>query len=84
MSESTTKITAEQWYADYLSPFITDEMLCERIDGHGGFEGWVLDGVLAVKDIDGQEATDYDCLELIGLLVSEWQSAVQRGIGDPE
>lgn len=80
MSKSTIKITAEQWYADYLAPFIDDEMLRERIDGYGGFDGWILDGVLAVKDIDGQEATDYECLELIGLLISEWQSAVQRGI----
>ena len=81
MSEITQTITAEQWYANYLSPFITDEMLRERIDGYGGFEGWVLDGVLAVKDIDGQEATDYQCLEIVGLLINEWQSAVQRGIG---
>jgi len=81
VSEITQTITAEQWYANYLSPFITDEMLRERIDGYGGFEGWVLDGVLAVKDIDGQEATDYQCLEIVGLLINEWQSAVQRGIG---
>lgn len=80
MSKSTTKITGEQWYADYLSPFVTDEMLRERIDAYGGFDGWVLDGVLAVKDIDGDEATDHECLELVGLLISEWQSAVQRGI----
>lgn len=84
MSKSTTKITAEQWYADYLAPFIDDEMLRERIDEYGGFDGWVLDGVLAVKDIDGQEATDDQCLELVMLLVSEWQSAIQRGISDPE
>ena len=77
---STKQITAEQWYESYLSPFVSDEKLRTRIEEHGGLDGWILDGVLSVKDIDGQEATDHDCLEMIMLLVSEWQSAVQRGV----
>lgn len=78
---STKQITAEQWYESYLSPFMSDERLEKRIEEHGGLDGWILDGVLSVKDIDGQEATDHECLEMIMLLVSEWQSAVQRGVG---
>jgi len=81
---STKQITAEQWYENYLSPFMSKEQLRKRIDEHGGFDGWVLDGVLAVKDIDGQKTTDHECLEMVMLLVNEWQSAVEQGIDDPE
>jgi len=77
---NTTQITAEQWYESYLSPFMSDEKLQTRIDEYGGFDGWVLDGVLAVKRIDGQKVTDHECLEMIMLLVNEWQTAVQRGV----
>jgi hypothetical protein len=30
-----------------------------------GYAGFVLDGILAVKDIDGQEANDWECVELV-------------------
>jgi hypothetical protein len=74
------KITAQLWNEQYLIPFASDETLQEVIDGYGGFAGWVLDGVLATKDIDGEEATDHDCLELISELVSKYLDATERGI----
>ena len=35
-----------------------------------GFAGFVLDGILAVKEIEGQEANDWECVEMIGEFVS--------------
>ena len=75
-----TKITLDQWHECYLQPFTNDEKLQEVIDNYGGFAGWVLDGVLALKDVDGQYATDHECLEIISLLTKEYLDAVERGV----
>lgn len=72
-------MNAEKWYETYLQPFLNDETLRTRIDDCGGLDGWVLDGVLAVKEIDGQEATDNECLEMVSLLIKEWDDAQKRG-----
>ena len=76
----TTVLSAQEWHEAYLSPFTSDEKLRETIDNYGGFAGWVLDGVLSVKDIDADEATDSDCLEAVMLLVSQWAEATARGV----
>lgn len=68
------KIKVDEWHEIYLAPFLDTDLLNTAICSHGGFDGWVLDGVLAVKDIDGDEATDGECLELIRLLLDEWAS----------
>lgn len=73
------KITTESWNERYLQPFASDDTLQEAIDSYGGFAGWVLDGVLATKDIDGDEATDHDCLELISGLVGKYLNAIENG-----
>lgn len=75
-----TKITLDEWHEKYLQPFTSDEKLQEVIDAHGGFAGWVLDGVLEMKNVDGEWATDHECLEIISLLVKEYLDAVTRGI----
>ena len=81
MSEFTgIKITLDEWHTKYLEPFTTDEKLQEVIDAYGGFAGWVLDGVLAMKDVEGEYATDHECLEIISLLVGEYLLAVKRGV----
>ena len=75
-----TKITLDEWHERYLQPFTSDEKLQEVIDAYGGFAGWVLDGVLAMKDVEGELATDHECLEIISLLTKEYLEAVERGI----
>lgn len=75
-----TKMTLDEWHETYLQPFTSDEKLQEAIDDYGGFAGWVLDGVLAMKDVEGEWATDHECLEIISLLTKEYLDAVERGI----
>lgn len=64
--------TPQDWRDTYLQPFYnlasdpnaepTDEM-------QDGYAGFVLDGILAVKDIDGEEANDWECVELVEELI---------------
>lgn len=75
-----TKITLDEWHEKYLQPFTSDEKLKETINAYGGFAGWVLDGVLEMKDVDGEWANDHECLEIISLLTKEYLDAVERGI----
>ncbi len=81
MSDFTEiKITLDEWYKRYLQPFTSDDKLQEAIDAYGGFAGWVLDGVLAIKDVEGEQANDDECLQIISLLTKEYFDAVERGI----
>lgn len=73
-------MTYQDWYARYLEPMIamvhanaepTDEMT-------SGFAGLVLDGILAVKDIDGQEMNDWECVELVEELIRYARSVENR------
>lgn len=70
----------EDWNNTYVETFSDKKVLQETINNHGGFAGWVLDGVLAVEDIEGEEATDHECLELVGVLVDAYLQAVAEGI----
>ena len=76
----TKKITLDEWHERYLQPFTNDDRLQQVIDAYGGFAGWVLDGVLEVKDIDGEWVNDHECLEAVSLLTSKYLDAVNRGI----
>jgi len=75
-----TKITLDEWHERYLQPFESDDELQEIIDAYGGFAGWVYDGVSALHDVDGEWATDHECLEIISLLTDKYLKAVERGI----
>lgn len=75
-----TKITLDEWNERYLQPFASDDKLQEVIDAYGGFAGWVLDGVMAMEDVEGEWATDHECLEIISLLTDKYLKAVERGI----
>lgn len=70
----------EDWNNTYVETFSDKKVLQETINNHGGFAGWVLDGVLAVEDIEGEEATDHECLELVGVLVDAYLQAVAEGV----
>lgn len=80
MTKNKTKITLDQWHEIYLEPFTSDERLQEAINAYGGFAGWVLDGVLSIKDVEGEHANDHECLEVLSLLLDEYHDAVKRGI----
>lgn len=56
-----------EWKEIYLDVFKDSEKLKE-IDFEGGLAGMVLDGVYTTQDIDGEEATDDECLLLISEL----------------
>jgi hypothetical protein len=75
------EITPAEWSEMYLSPFASDEALRAHIETRGGFEGWVLDGVLSVKDIGGEHATDGECLDLVASLIEVYYDATARGFG---
>lgn len=72
VSMTTKQITLQDWHDRYLQPFHNlsttpdAEPTSEMLDGYAGF---VLDGILAVKDIDGQEANDWECIELVEELI---------------
>lgn len=67
----TEKLTAAQWHRLYVAPLINiDNGLMEPSDElTSGFAGFVLDGILAVKDIDGEEMNDWECVEAIEDLI---------------
>lgn len=74
------KIALDDWVSIYLKVFETDEALQESIDDYGGFAGWVSEGVSALNDVDGEEATDHECLEHAYELLKLYFDAVERGV----
>ena len=74
------KIALDDWVSTYLEVFETDQTLQERIDSHGGFAGWVSEGVSALDNVDGEEATDHECLENAYELLGLYFDAVERGV----
>ena len=66
------QITLDQWQETYLHPFTDDALLQNAIDEYGGFAGWVYEGVSALSNVDGEWATDHECLEIIALLIKEY------------
>lgn len=78
--EAMTTMTMTDWHTLYFAP-VKDVALgvAEPTDAMlDGFAGFVLDGILAVKGIDGQEANDWECVEMLGEFISyakliEWR-----------
>lgn len=67
-------ITVAQWQEHFLDPLLNvvagNEVDPDSIDElESGLAGFTLDGILAVREIDGQEATDWDCVEMIHRLI---------------
>jgi len=63
-------ITPEQWEEFFLNPMLAVADGAEAPDEIGsGLAGFTLDGIFAVKAIDGQEATDWECVEMIHRLI---------------
>jgi len=63
-------MTPTEWHDCYVSPLILlgqgDAPLGALAEG---FDGFVLDGILATKDIDGEHQTDWDCVLAIKELI---------------
>jgi len=76
----TPTISLDDWVSCYLGAFDTDEKLQGIINSHGGFAGWVSEGVSGLNQVDGEEATDHECLELAFDLLKLYFAACERGI----
>ena len=66
------QMTSQDWHDRYLQPFhnlASDPNAGPTDEMQDGYAGFVLDGILAVKDIDGQEASDWECVELVEELI---------------
>lgn len=64
-------MTASEWQKRYMEPLLAVAHSNRRPSDEleSGFAGFILDGVLAVKEIDGQELTDWECVEAVEELV---------------
>lgn len=64
-------LTSSEWHTRYVAPLINIHYgLSEPSDElRSGFAGFVLDGILAVKDIDGEDSNDWECVEMVEELV---------------
>lgn len=54
-----------------------DQLVYEYVnklkDGQDGHDGEALDLIHQIYEIDGEEATDFDCLELMLEVLTEWR-----------
>lgn len=57
-------------YSDWKRHF--DAYIADTSDD--GIDGAALDLILTLKDIDGEEATDGECLELAGMVLEAWRN----------
>lgn len=63
-------ITPEQWEEFFLNPMLAVADGKEPTDEiESGLAGFTLDGIFATKDIDGELATDWECVEMIWQLI---------------
>ena len=68
----TDKTTVQEWQDRYMQPFYNlanDPTAGPTSEMEEGYAGFVLDGILAVKDIDGEYANDWECIELVEELI---------------
>ena len=78
-SKFANGMSEEQWAARYLDPIqaVRDgqEPSSDLSDGLAGF---VLDGILAVGLIHGEEANDWECVLLVEQLITEAKQIVSK------
>lgn len=65
-------ISVKDWQRIYLEPVrrVVENGAQPTVAMTDGFAGFVLDGILAIKDVNGEEATDWECVEMISELIS--------------
>ena len=71
----TTQIKLSDWQDRYLNPVVAyaTNQAPPTHEMEDGFAGFILDGILAVRDIPGEEANDWDCVELVEELIKHAQ-----------
>ena len=67
----TQKLTADDWCEMYLVPVIAvaNGVIKPTPAMEDGFSGFILDAILATKDVDGESASDWDCVLMIDELI---------------
>lgn len=81
---SDDEIAFDEWKTQYFKPVQDFAKSKGTVDAHdfkhNGFDGFCLDAVLATRDIDGETATDADCLSYIMTLAKSWKHAHKLGL----
>ena len=70
--EAMNTMTLADWHTLYFAP-MKDVALGVAEPSEvmlDGFAGFVLDGILAIKGIGGHEASDWECVEMVGEFIS--------------
>jgi len=76
----TKQMKLSDWTDRYLKPVMahaTNQAPATQ-EMEDGFAGFILDGILAVKDIAGEEANDWECVELVEELIKYAQMCVEE------
>lgn len=77
------EISFQEWKTNCFLPIISFVDSKGLDDPHGfrdgGWDGFCMDAILVSKDIDGETATDSDCLDYITTICEYWNMA--RGEG---
>lgn len=78
---SDDEISFDEWKTNYFKP-ITDFTMSKGVnDPHdfknGGWDGFCMDAVLATKTIDGETATDGDCLSYLVAITAFWDEGLE-------
>ena len=76
---SDTKIPVTAWTETYLAPVLSviegNEPPSEFNDG---FAGFVLEGIIATNRIHGEDATDWECVELVQHFIERTMQIQER------
>jgi hypothetical protein len=79
---SDGEITFTEWKTKYFKPiadFAGSKGVIDPLDfkTSWGWDGFCLDAVLATKEIDGETATDGDCLSYLVTLTAHWEEGLE-------
>lgn len=78
---SDDEITFGDWKTKYFKPitdFVGSKGVIDPHDfKHGGWDGFCMDAVLATKEIDGETATDGDCLSYLVSVTALWEKGLE-------
>lgn len=66
-------ITPEQWQEFFLDPLLAvangDDPTMWADEVESGLAGFTMDAIIATKEISGELATDWECVEMIHRLI---------------
>ena len=79
---SDGEITFTEWKTKYFKPiadFAGSKGVIDPLDfkTSWGWDGFCLDAVFATKEIDGETATDGDCLSYLVTLTAHWEEGLE-------